>query len=233
MHTGGQSIIFPDRKFRLHIQNPHPVKRCHIQFPDRTVTFRRIACGDDHPALRHFMIPKHLVLQKLQHGRRQRLRHTVDLIDKKNPLFMSGPLLILIDGPDDLTHGIFCYRILCTFKSPLHKLRKPHGALSCMVRDCVSHQSHTAFPGRLLHDRRFADSRRPHQKHRTLTHRRNPVKTARISGRIRLHASDDLIFCFLYIHAFASSSLSSVNVNAQPGALPFVSSSFKNTNAVS
>ena len=83
----GLHRIFPEYLIiRLHLDFLHTVQRHHIEIPDGFVVLRRIAGSHDDPALRNRMISKGLALEKLQHGRSQRLRHTVNLIDKKNPL---------------------------------------------------------------------------------------------------------------------------------------------------
>ena len=60
-------------KIRLHIDSADSVHGYDIKFPHRLVVLRRVSCCHDDPSLRNFMITKGLTLQKLQHGRSQRL----------------------------------------------------------------------------------------------------------------------------------------------------------------
>ncbi len=226
-------IILPDLQIRFHIQCPHPVRRRHIQLPDRAVVRFGISRRHDDPSLRDPVISEHLVLEKLQHGGSQRLRHTVDLINKKDPLPISRALFIFIDGAYDLAHGVFRHGIFRIPESLCHQLRQPHRALSRMVGDGICHQPGPALLRCLLHDRRLADPRRPHQKHRSLTHRRDPPASSVILRRIRAYGAYDLFLCLPYVHLPVSTSISRVRVCAQTGPLPLCSSSFKNTNAVS
>ena len=53
------------------------------------------------------MAAEDLVLQKLQHGRRERLRYAVDLVEEQNALAAPRGIHRLIDRGDDLAHGVF------------------------------------------------------------------------------------------------------------------------------
>ena len=66
-------VLFPDRKIRLHIDPADTVHGHDVKLPHGLVILRRISCCHDDPSLRDFVITKCLTLQKLQHGRGQRL----------------------------------------------------------------------------------------------------------------------------------------------------------------
>ena len=75
-------IFFPDLQIRLHFHTADPVEGHCVKFPDRAVIGRRIPGSHNHPSLRQAVPSEGLVLKKLQHGRHQRLRYTVDLIQE-------------------------------------------------------------------------------------------------------------------------------------------------------
>ncbi len=216
-----QSICLPDRNIRFHSNGPHSVQSRHIQFPDRTVVFLRIACCHDDPALRNFVISKHFVLQKLKHGGSERFRDTINLVNEQDPFPITGAFLIFIDGTYNLTHGIFRHCVFHTVELLCHQLRQPHCTLSGMMCNRISYQTGPAFFRRLFHNRRLADSRRSDQKHRPLTHGRNPVAAILIFCSISTYGTYDLFFRISDIHVSVSNSISRVNVCAQEGALPF------------
>ena len=65
------------------------------------------------------MISESLILQKLQHGRSQRLGNAVDLIDEEKSLGESCVFDLIVDRRDDLTHGIFRHMDILPTVSPL------------------------------------------------------------------------------------------------------------------
>ena len=81
-----QRVGFPRREILFHLQKTHPVQGHNIEFPDRPVVLRGIARCHDHVSVRHSVVSEGLVLQELEHGGCQRLGHTVDLIQEKDPL---------------------------------------------------------------------------------------------------------------------------------------------------
>ena len=82
--------------------------QCHnVKITHRLIIFRRISCSYNDPSFRNLLISERLTLKKLQHGRSQSLRHAVDLINKENTFFHTGLLYFLVDGSNDLTHGVF------------------------------------------------------------------------------------------------------------------------------
>ena len=84
VHTSCIGILSPRIKIRLHLDLFHTIHGHHIKFPDGFVVFRRISCSHDQPALRNLMASEGFALEKLQHGRGQRLGNAVDLINKKD-----------------------------------------------------------------------------------------------------------------------------------------------------
>ena len=80
------SVFLPDCEVLLDIDPLHAVQRHDVKIPHGLVVLRRISGSDDDKALRHLVVSEHLVLQKLQHGRCQRLGDTIDLIQKEDSL---------------------------------------------------------------------------------------------------------------------------------------------------
>ena len=80
-------IFFPHRKISFNPHPAHAVQCHHVKFAHRFIVLRRISCRYNDPSFRHCLIAKCLALQKLEHRRRERLRHAIDLVDKKNPFF--------------------------------------------------------------------------------------------------------------------------------------------------
>ena len=77
-------ILLPHLVVRLHINFFNAIQGYYIKFPDRFIVFRRISGSSNHPAVRNFVASKGFALQELQHSRGQRLRNTVDLIQKQD-----------------------------------------------------------------------------------------------------------------------------------------------------
>ena len=116
-----------------------------------------------------------LTLQKLEHGRRQCLRHAVDLIDKQDSLPQPCGLDLVINGCHDLAHGIFRHRHPAGVVDLFLDKGKSDGALSGVMSDGVSHQPDLALLGDLLHDLGLAHTWRADQQHRSLPDRRDLV----------------------------------------------------------
>ena len=198
----------------FHIQQPDAVKCRNIKFPHGFVISRRVARSYKNPAIRDPMIAKLLVLQQLQHRRSQCLRDTVNLIDKKYPLFFSGPLHAVINGGYDLTHRIFRHRQLPSPVVFLYELRQSDCALPCVMRHRIADEPHLTFPGDLFHHRCLSNARRSDQKDRTLPHKRKCIASHCILMQICPQGMCDLFFCFLYVHIFVCSPfLSSALIN--------------------
>ena len=193
-------IIQPDIQICFYVDLPHPIQRHHIELPYRFVILRRISRGHDDPALRDTVRAEGLVLQKLQHGGRQRLRNAVDLVQEQDALLTAGTLHGLVNGSDDLAHGIFRDRHDLPAVGFFLNMGQADGALAGVVGDGIGHQSHAAAPGDLFHDGRLSDTRRAHQQNGTLVYRRKQIIPGAILAKIRLQGMDDLLFCFLNIH---------------------------------
>ena len=200
-------ILLPHGKIRFHIDLLKSVQSHYVKISDRLVVLRRISRRHDDPALRELLIAEGLCLEKLQHGRRQRLGHTVDLIDKQHSFRDAGLLHLLVNRGDDLTHRILCHRIYPAAVFFFSDKRKPHSALPCMVRDCICHKADAHLLRNLLHDLCLADPRRSHQKHGALTDRRDPVAPESILCKICLYGILDLLFCTFYIQISFSSDV--------------------------
>ena len=187
----------------LYLKLSHAVQGYNVKLPDRLVVLRRIACCHNDPPLRHFMGSEGFVLQKLEHGRRQCLGHTVDLIHKKDSFFFAGVLHAFVDGCDDLAHGVFGdIHFLAAIISG-DDFRQSYRALTGMMGDGIGHEPNLAFLCDLLHNGCFADSRRSHQKDWPLAHQRIDVPTLFVFSQISQKGMLNLIFCFFYIHRFA------------------------------
>ena len=168
-------IFFPYREICLHINLLQPVQRNNVKLTDRFVVLGRIACCHDDPAIRKFMSAERLSLKELEHGRRQRLRDAVDLIEEENPLLISGLFNLIIDRCYDLAHRIFGHRICPAAVFFLPDKRQSHCTLSCVMSDRVRNKSDPHLFRDLLHDLGLSDPRRSHQKDRPLPDRRNLV----------------------------------------------------------
>ena len=99
--------FFPHWKICFYTDLLHTVQGHNIKLTDRLIVLRRIACRHNDPACWNLLISKGLTLQKLQHGRRERLRYAVDLVEEQNALAAPRGLHRLIDRGDDLAHGVF------------------------------------------------------------------------------------------------------------------------------
>ncbi|MPM52187.1 hypothetical protein SDC9_98943 [bioreactor metagenome] len=150
------------------------------------------------------MIAEGLALQKLQHHRGKRLADAVDLVQKENPLFDSGPLHQVVDRSKNFAHGILRDGELMPAVGPLFDKRQTHGALPGVMRDGVGHQPHAGLRCDLLHDLGFADARRPHQQHRPLTDGGNQVVPQIVPGQIRSQGIGNFLFRLFDVHKSVS-----------------------------
>ena len=135
------SVFLPDSKARLQIDTPHPVERRHIKAPRGLVIARRIARRRDHPALRQRVDAEGLVLQHLQNRGHERLRDTVDLVEKQNPRPKPGFLYLRIDRGNDLAHGIFRRAELPPGRCAVDDDRQAERALARVVRHGVADEA--------------------------------------------------------------------------------------------
>ena len=103
------------------------------------------------------------------------------------------------------------------------------------MSDRIGNESDAAFPGNLLHNLCFSDSRRAHKKDRSLTDRRDPVLTKFVFCKICFYRISDLLFCSFDIHDLSSPCISSSVITsfmAQAGMSTSSGSCSINTNAV-
>ena len=197
-----QGILLPHLIVLFHVDALDPVQRHHVKLPHRFVVLRRIPRRHDDPSLRHPLVSKSLALKELQHGRRQRLRDAVDLIDEQDPFPKPGLLHLLIDRSDDLAHGVLRHLPRLSPEGPLLDKRQTDGALPGVVSDGVGHKADTALPGHLLHDLGLADPRRPHEKHRPLTDGGDHILPVSVLCKIRLNGIFDFLFRSFNMHKF-------------------------------
>ena len=78
-------ILFPGGIILFNFDPLHTVQSNNIEIPDRPVVLGRVACRNDQEAVRYPVRTEGLVLEELQHGGRQCLGDTVDLIQEKDP----------------------------------------------------------------------------------------------------------------------------------------------------
>ena len=173
-------VLLPNREVCLHINLLEPVQGHYIELPHGFIVLRRIPCRHDDPPFRHSVGAESLSLKELEHSRRQSLRHTVYLIDKKDTFLHPRMLHLFIHRGNDLAHRIFRHRILPSSVFFLADKREPHGALPGMVGNGIRRQTDLQFFCNLFHDLRFPDSRRSHEEHRALSHCRYLIFTKSI-----------------------------------------------------
>ena len=148
------------------------------------------------------MISESLILQKLQHGRSQRLGNAVDLIDEEKSLGESCVFDLIVDRRDDLTHGIFRHMDILPTVSLLRDKRETDSTLSRMVCDRVGDETDPALPRHLLHDLGLSDSWRTDEQHRALPHGRDLVFPVCVLRQIHLYRIFNFLFCTLDVHIF-------------------------------
>ena len=238
MHLGRHGELAPHVVVGLNLDALQAIPRGDVEVVSRAVVLGRVAGRHDDPAVGHGMAAEDLVLQKLQHGRRERLRYAVDLVEEQNALAAPRGLHRLIDRGDDLAHGVFGHLVFHAVIGFRRDERQAQRALAGMVGHGVGHESHFQFLGDLLHDGRLADARRAQQEHRTLALGRQKIVAELVFSEIGDHGVFDLLFCFADIHSGSSSSTkvsSRITFMAQggTGAEAAASSESRNTKAVS
>ena len=164
------------------------------------------------------MVAKRLTLQKLQHRRSKRLRHTINFIKKQNALRQPRLLHLLIDGRHNFTHRIFRDGKLLPMILFLGNERKPNRALPGMVRNGIGLQPNPALFRNLLHNLRLADARRTQQQDRTLTDWGNLIHPISILPQISLNGILNFLLRPFNVHEPTSKSVSpSISFIAQGG----------------
>ena len=166
-------VFLPHIVVRLHINALQPIPCNNIEFPDRVVIFRRITCSDHNPAVGYTVPSEYLVLQKLQHGRGQGFRHTVDLVQEQNTLSETGALHHVIDRSNNLGHGVLGHTIFHTAVDLLLDKWQTKRALPGVVGHGITDETHTQFFCHLFHDGSLANAGRAHQKNGPLPLDRN------------------------------------------------------------
>lgn len=214
-------IAPPDGIAFLDLQQPHTIHRGRVEEPRGLVVLRWISGSGDHPALRQAMRAELLALQQLEHGRHQRLRDAVDLIQEEDPAIRSGLLHPVVDGSEYFAHGILRRGAGLSAVLLLPNERQSERALSRVVRHGVRDQSDVHFVRKLRQDCRLADARRPHQQRRPLMQHRNAQLTVLRPFRVGQHHPPQLLLGLPYIHpsSLPGLSASSTSVCAQRGML--------------
>ena len=193
-------VLLPDAIIRLHLHDLQAVQGGHVEFPDGFVVLRRIACGDDDPALRHSVAAEGLILKELEHGRGQGLGHAVDLIQEQDALSDAAVLTDVVDGGDNLAHGVFRDAAGDSPVGPLGDKGEPQRGLPGVVGHGVAHQSDAHLLGNLLHDGSLADARGSQQENGALAHRRYPVFSEFVLFQVKLYRVFDVFLGLFYIH---------------------------------
>ena len=236
MDTFFISVLFPHAVIRFHHDFLHTVQSYDIEFSHGFIVFRRISGGGDNPSFGDLVFAESLILEELEHRRRQRLGHTVDLIQEENTFRKTGLLHKLIHRGDNFTHRIFRDHIFPAFVSPRFDLRQTDSALTGVMSHRIRDETDTQFLRNLFHDRCLSDARIPDQQDRSLPDPADAILTEFILHQIRCDRTLYFVFCFFYIHISTSCMISLVSRTsfmAQPGTSYSNSSSSTNTNAVS
>ena len=207
MDAAAVSILLPGVEIRLHIDALEPVPGDDVEFPDGIIILRGVACRHHDPALRHPMAAEDLVLQKLQHSRCQGLGHAVDLVEKENALPDIGLLHAVINGGNDLRHGVFGHIILCSAVILPDDKRQTQGALAGVMGHGIADDADAQFLGDLLHDGGLADARRAHEEHRPLPLQRDFVFSVDVFGQIGGDGILDLVLRFFDVHTYPPKSI--------------------------
>lgn len=210
-------ILFPDGKVGLYIDAADTVQCDDIKIAYGFVIFRWISGSYDQPALGDAMAAEGFILQQLQHDRRQRLGHTVNLVDKEDADGAAGGFHTVVDGGHDFAHGVFRHRVSSAAVGLLFQSGQPDGALAGMVGHGIGNQSYRFLPGDLSHDGGFADSGRADQQDGPLLGDGNGQDPVIIGGGVGLESPFDFCFCFLYVHWYSPYFRFRQSLTAQSG----------------
>ena len=110
------------------------------------------------------MLAEGLELQKLQHGWRQRLGNAIDLIQEKYAFVPSRLPDMLVNGGNDLAHGVMRDAIRLALELVFDDIGKTQSTLTRVMRHRIGDKTDAHFLGDLRHNRRLANARRPHQQ---------------------------------------------------------------------
>ena len=114
-----------------------------------------------------------LILQKLEHDRKQRFRDAVDLVNKQDAIAAACRAHAVIDGSDDLAHRIFRHLERFALKRFTFQIRQADRALPRMMGHRIGDQPGAALFCNLFHNGGLSDPGRPDQQDRTLFGRRD------------------------------------------------------------
>ena len=204
MYTCLVSVFLPRVEVFLHIDFPDSVERCNVKIAHGFIVLRRIAGGHNEEPFRQMVCSERLVLQKLQHRRRERLRDAVDLVQKQDAFLHAALLDLVIHGSNDLAHCVFGHLIRAAAVAFVSNKRQTDRALPRMMRDRISDQIDPAFLRDLFHDCCFADTGRSDQKNRALPLGRNLICSRFIPLRVGAYSVDDFLLCLFNIHRLSS-----------------------------
>ena len=134
-----------------------------------------------------------LVLQEVKHRGRQCLGNAVDLVDEEDALPATLLLHRIVDGCDDLAHGVPGDGVFRTAVLPRLDHWEPDGGLAGVVRDSVSDVD-------LGHDGRLAEPRGSYEHEGPLPAARDDVVPGRVFAQIRYDCALHVVFGGLDIH---------------------------------
>ena len=206
MDTLFVGVFFPHPIVRFHIDPLQPIPGDNIKFTDGVIELRRIACGNHNPALGNPVTTENLVLQKLQHGRRQGFGHAVDLIQKQNAFLQAGFLHHIVNRGNDFRHCVLRHAVFPAAVSLVGNKRQTQCGLTGMMGHGVADQTHSQFTGHLFHNGGLTDTGRAHKENRPLPFNGDSIITVSILGKICLHGIVNLFFGLLNIHTSSSFS---------------------------
>ena len=200
MNVALHGVGAPDMVIGIDLHDLETVHHGNVKFPHRAVELRWVSGCDDNPAIRYPVCAEGLVLQKLQHGRRQCFGHTVDLVEEQDALPSAAAGHGFIDGGNDLAHGVLRHLegLAVVFHVP--DLRQTQCALPGVMRHRIGDQADPQFRGNLFHNCCLADSRGTDHKDRALTLYGNLVLPMGILFEIDGDGLTNLFLCFLNIH---------------------------------
>ena len=201
-----QRVGFPCGIVRLDLKDLQAVAGGGVELADALVEAGRVSGCDDHPALRNLVSAKDFVLQKQQHGRRERFGDAVDLVQKQDALGLAGGAHTVVNAGDDLAHGVLADLIGLSAVLFFHDDGQSQCALAGVMGHGIAHKAQPHFVGDLLHDGGLAQTGRAQQKDRPLMHQRHPVAAKLVFLQIDLNGVFDLLFCTCYVHDSGSSS---------------------------
>ena len=110
---------------------------------------------------------------------------------------MAAVFHILVDGGDDLTHGIFRDRKMLSQILLFREKWKADGALTGVMGHRIGEKTGATFQGHLFDNGCFADSGRADEKDGALVNPGDPIS---FGGGIGAEGAPDLIFCIFNVH---------------------------------